>query len=92
MVLQMDLQATEDEQLKNQGWKLASVTGGAHLKRTLEMYDELGIDVRLVEASPDECQGCAECYREENSPVYRIYTRSTSGTQLKAEAPEHLRD
>jgi hypothetical protein len=31
------------EQLEREGWKAASVTGGDHLKRALEMYQELGI-------------------------------------------------
>ena len=30
------------EELEKQGWAPASVTGGEHLRRVLEMYQELG--------------------------------------------------
>lgn len=57
------------------GWKTASVTGGQHLQRALEMYEELGMEVRLEEINPDECEGCTTCYKDSNETIYRIYTR-----------------
>lgn len=64
------------QQLEAEGWKLASVTGGDHLKRTLEMYQELGIEVYLEEVKPEEAEGCAECYKAGNETIYRIYTKA----------------
>lgn len=63
------------QQLETEGWKLASVTGGAHLERTLQMYQELGIEVYLEEVKPEECTGYTECYTAANEAIYRIYTR-----------------
>lgn len=64
------------QELETAGWKLASVTGGDHLKRTLEMYQELGIEVYLEEVKPEECGGCAECFTAANESIYRIYTQT----------------
>jgi hypothetical protein len=64
-----------EQELENEGWTLASVSGGDHLKRTLEMYQELGFETYLVEVKPEECDGCTECYSAGNEIAYRIYTR-----------------
>ena len=66
---------TKDE-LEKEGWKAASITGGQHLRRTLEMYQELGLETYLEEVSPEECGGCTECYKSGGEIIYRIYTRA----------------
>ncbi len=68
---------TESE-LGREGWVLATITGGQHLKRILEMYEELGLDIHLEETSPGECAGCTECYQANGEPIYRIYTKRRS--------------
>jgi len=62
--------------LEKEGWKLASTTSGEHLKRTLEMYKELGFDIYTEEVTPEECGGCTICYQTGNETLTRIYTRS----------------
>lgn len=52
------------------------MTAGQHLKRTLEMYQELGFDTYLEEISPEEYDGCTECYESSGETIYRLYTRS----------------
>jgi len=64
------------EELDREGWKLASITSGAHLRRILEMYEELGFDVYTEEVTPEECAGCTICYVADNETITRIYTRS----------------
>jgi hypothetical protein len=66
------------QQLEAEGWMVASVTGGDHLKRTMEMYQELGIEVYLEEVKPEECGGCTECFTADNETIYRIYTKPNS--------------
>jgi cation transport ATPase len=65
-------------QLESEGWQIASVSGGDHLKRTLEMYRELGVEVYLEEMKPEECAGCTRCFTDNNEAIYRIYTRPPS--------------
>ena len=66
---------TKDE-LEREGWEAASITGGQHLRRTLEMYQELGLETYLEEVSPEECGGCTECYKSDGETIYRIYIRA----------------
>ena len=66
------------QELEKEGWELASTTSGAHLRRTLEMYQELGFDVYLEEITSEEC-GCTICYVTGNEAITRIYTRRKPG-------------
>jgi hypothetical protein len=78
LAIDRDKMVKTGQQLEAEGWKMASVTGGAHLKRTLEMYQELGVEVYFQEVKPEECEGCAQCFTENNETIYRIYTRPYS--------------
>ena len=64
-----------EEELEKEGWKLASTTSGEHLRRILEMYEEIGLDVYLEEVTPEECGGCTACFTEADETITRIYTR-----------------
>ncbi|MFC1972092.1 hypothetical protein ACFLVE_01635 [Chloroflexota bacterium] len=64
------------EELEKEGWKLASTSSGAQLRRILEMYQEIGLDVYLEEVTPEECGGCIICYTAGDEPITRIYTRA----------------
>jgi hypothetical protein len=64
-----------EHKLKREGWKVASITSGDHLRRMLGMYEELGIETRIEEIGPDECAGCRECYRTGNETQYRVYIK-----------------
>jgi hypothetical protein len=76
------------QELEREGWRVASITGGDHLKRTLEMYQELGIEVYLEEVKPEECAGCTECYRLGNETIYRIYTTAKDKQSKKGRRRE----
>jgi hypothetical protein len=61
-----------------EGWKTASVTGGIHLKRTLEIYREPGTEIYLEKAKPEECEDCTQCFTQKKEAIYIIYTRPYS--------------
>ena len=63
------------EELEKEGWKLAATSSGAHLRRIVEMYQEVGFDVHMEEITPEECGGCTICYVAGNETITRIYTR-----------------
>ena len=64
------------QELEKEGWELASTSSGAHLRRILEIYEELGFEVYLEEVTPQECGGCTICYVLGDETITRIYTRS----------------
>jgi hypothetical protein len=74
----MDKKVKTQQQLKAEGWKIASVSRGDHLKRTLEMYRELGVEVYLEEVRPGQCEDCTQCFEDNKETIYRIYTRTLS--------------
>jgi hypothetical protein len=65
----------DEDRMTGEGWKLASTTSGADLRRILDMYQELGIEVYTEEVNLEECDGCTECFVAGGEPLYRIYTR-----------------
>ncbi len=67
--------AKSREELESEGWTAGTVTGGDHLKRIMEMYQETGIETYLEEVKPEECGECTECYTAGNETMYRIYTK-----------------
>jgi len=72
----MDRQARINEGEKaREGWTEVSISGGPHLERMVETYQEMGFEVYLEEVDPNECEGCTLCYEEANETIYRVYTR-----------------
>jgi hypothetical protein len=63
------------KQLEAEGWQLASVSSGEHLKRMLEMYRELGFEVYIEEVTAEQYGECTSCYEDSGEKAYRIYTR-----------------
>ena len=64
------------DRMEKEGWKLSSTTSGEHLKRILEMYDELGFDIYTEKVTPTDCGECTECFVAGDETIYRIYTRA----------------
>ncbi len=58
-----------------EGWTEASISGGSHLKRMVEMYQELDFEVYLEEVDPREGEGCTVCYEADNETMYQVYIR-----------------
>jgi hypothetical protein len=62
-------------------WKEVAVDGETHLKRVVDMYEELGFEVRLEEAKPEEVEQCTQCLQESGEKIYRIYARRKKEAQ-----------
>lgn len=56
-------------------WKEVAIDGGAHLRRVLDMYEELGFEVRLEEVRPEEVDRCTQCFQKQGEKIYRVYAR-----------------
>jgi hypothetical protein len=62
-------------------WKEVAVDGETHLKRVVDMYEELGFEVRLEEAKPEEVEQCTQCLQESGEKIYRVYARRKQEAQ-----------
>ncbi len=71
----------------NEGWNEVGISGGSHLERMVEMYQELGFEVRLEQITPEDRE-CAKCYEETGETPYRVYVRSKEDAGETAEGGE----
>jgi hypothetical protein len=62
-------------------WKEVAVDGETHLKRLMDMYEELGFEVRLEEVKPEEVEECTQCLQEKGEKIYRVYVRRKPESQ-----------
>jgi hypothetical protein len=56
-------------------WQEVAIDGETHLKRVVDMYEELGFEVRLEEVKPKEIEQCTQCLQERGEKIYRVYAR-----------------
>lgn len=64
-----------------QGWREIGVSSGAHLERMVQMYEELGFEVHLMDVMSGE-QQCLTCYENGGETPYKLYvtSRDEAGT------------
>jgi hypothetical protein len=62
-------------------WREVAIDGEAHLKRVVDMYEELGFEVRLEEVKPEEVERCTQCLQERGERIYRVHARRKSENQ-----------
>ncbi len=56
-------------------WQEVAIDVGKHLKRVVDMYEELGFELRLEEVKPEELEQCTQCLEESGEKIYRVYVR-----------------
>ena len=62
-------------------WQEVAIDGETHLKRVMDMYEELGFEVRLKEVKPEEVGHCTKCLQESGEKIYRVYARRKQEVQ-----------
>jgi hypothetical protein len=62
-------------------WQEVAIDGDTHLKRVVDMYEELGFEVRLEEVKPEEVEQCTQCLQEKGEKIYQVYARRKPESQ-----------
>ena len=62
-------------------WQEVAIDGETHLKRVVDMYEELDFEVRLEEVKPEEVEQCTQCLQESGEKIYRVYARRKQEAQ-----------
>jgi hypothetical protein len=62
-------------------WQEVAIDGETHLKRVVDMYEELDFEVRLEEVKPEEVEQCTQCLQEKGEKIYRVYARRKPESQ-----------
>jgi hypothetical protein len=70
---------TREEKLRKEGWLRRSVASEPRLSEMVELYRNLGFEVRLEPLDDEEKDGgCATCFEEDPSRFCVIYTRRSA--------------
>jgi hypothetical protein len=64
-------------------WQEVALDGETHLTRIVDMYQELGFEVRLEEVKPEEVEQCTKCLQDKGEKIYRVYVRRKSEVRSK---------
>ena len=62
-------------------WQEVTIDGETHLKRLVDMYEDLGFEIRLEEAKPEEVEQCTQCLQESGEKIYRVHARRQQEAQ-----------
>jgi hypothetical protein len=62
-------------------WQEVAIDSGTHLKRVVDMYEELGFEVCLEEVKPEEVEQCTQCLQESGETIYRVNARRNRDIQ-----------
>jgi len=63
------------EELEKQGWVKQTTYDEPRLSEIVEMYEEMGFEVRLEPFDPDDETGCSECMKLQPDKYKTVYTR-----------------
>jgi hypothetical protein len=69
---------TRQEALSKLGWQRQATYDEPRLSEMVDMYREIGLEVRLEPFDPDEAPGCTECMASMPELYKTIYTRKKS--------------
>ena len=69
---------TSEEELARHGWEKQITLDEPRLSDVVEMYEEIGCEVRLEPFNPDEETGCIACMKIASDKHKTIYTRKKS--------------
>ena len=64
-------------------WQEVAIDGETHLKRLVDMYQELGFEVRLEEVKLKEVAQCIKCLQEMGERIYRVHARCKQEARKK---------
>ena len=71
----MDKQSLPRERLKEEGWTKRTVTDEPRLSELVDLYEEIGLEVKVVPALPADFDGCSVCLEAGEDKYKTIFTR-----------------
>jgi len=78
----MEGQSTQ-EQLEAEGWVKKFTIDKERLPEYIELYENIGLEVRVEAVVPAEVEGCNTCFEAECNKFMVIYTRARANGKEK---------
>jgi branched-subunit amino acid aminotransferase/4-amino-4-deoxychorismate lyase len=63
------------------GWREVAIDGETHLKRLMDMCNELDFEIRTEEVNRQDVEECTQCLQERGEKIYRVYARHKKEVQ-----------
>ena len=71
----VDVTELKDGPLEKEGWVRRSILDEPRLSEVVEMYEEMGLEVLVIDMDPDLADGCDICITGESEKMKVVYTR-----------------
>ena len=78
-----DAGATDDSSLESQGWQKRSILDEPRLSEALQMYRELGFEVKVVKLDTGGTSACSVCLDGPDDGTSVVYTRKEERGEAK---------
>lgn len=72
----VDVTEIKEHPLEKEGWERRSILDEPRLSEVVGMYEEMGLEVLVIEMTPDLADGCEECIAGKQEKLSLVYTRS----------------
>lgn len=72
-------QPSSREELEREGWTMRTVQNEPRLSELIEMYEEIGFEVKILPLSREDCGTCSVCFDNNKNQFKTIYTRPKKG-------------
>jgi len=59
------------------GWTAKYIGGEPRLSEQVELFRELGFEVRIEPFDPAACEGCTECFKDSPTTMMILYVRKS---------------
>ena len=69
----------DEKELALKGWVKKTTTDEPRLSELVDMYEQIGLEVRLEPFDPRAQPGCSECMKASPEKYMTIYTRRPTG-------------
>lgn len=73
---------SREEELRREGWEKRTTYDEPRLSELVEMYEEMGFEVRLEPFEPEDDSGCQECMKLDKNRYKTIFVRKKETTNL----------
>lgn len=80
----MTKEGSRRAELEKEGWTKQFISEEPRLSEFVELYESLGLEVRLEPVQPEDLESkCATCFQGESCPYRVIYTRDPKAVSFK---------
>jgi hypothetical protein len=69
----------KDDPLEKEGWRRRSILDEPRLSEVVKMYQEMGLEVLIVDLDPRLVEGCKNCIEYQPRRYKVVYTRAGEG-------------